>query len=181
MRARAVRWMVLAAALSSFATPAALAETELSSACFVGTPLYQKLLGAGVLSVPIEAPLAKQEPALLLFLKARLIHYSWDRMKMERWQSADETSRAFSGSCADKAIWLYTHMRRNGYKNTTLIIGRYSPSSKVLHMWVTYQAPDGSVMLLDPTIQKKPWRQDAFPGKFYKRQVIIDGSSCVGV
>jgi hypothetical protein len=150
------------------------------SFCFVQSPFYQKLLDAGVFDIPVAPPLdGKPEPLQILFLKARMIHYSWDRQDTERWQSAEETAKVFRGSCADKAIWLYTHLRRNGYQNVSLVIGRYSPSSTVLHMWVGYQDPDGESYLLDPTIQRKPWKTEAFSEKLYKRLVIIDGSDCL--
>ena len=157
------------------------AQTDLSGACFVQSPFYQKLLNAGVFNVPVVWPVDKAEPILILFMKARLFHYSWDRQRLERWQSADETSQLFRGSCADKAIWMYTHLRRNGYQNVSLIIGRYSPSSKVLHMWLTYEEPSGNKILLDPTIQKKPWRIEAFPKTFYKPLVILNGKDCTSL
>ena len=157
------------------------AEAELGVACLVDSPFYQKLRSAGVLDVPVLPPSGVVEPLRLLFIKARLIHYSWDKLKTEHWQSADETSRVFSGSCADKAIWLYTHLRRNGYGNASLVIGRYSPSSKVLHMWVTYEEPSGSEMLMDPTIQRKPWKATDFSTRFYKPLLVINGKSCVSV
>ena len=157
------------------------AEVVLTS-CLVQSPFYQKLLDAGVFNVPvIPPPSGKPEPIQILFLKAKMIHYSWDQQHLERWQSADETSKVFHGSCADKAIWLYTHLRRNGYQSVSLIIGRYSPSSRVLHMWVTYEDPSGGVLLLDPTIQKKPWKTEAFPERLYKRLVLLNGSDCVAL
>ncbi len=158
------------------------AEASLSSGCFIQyTPFYQKLLSAGVFDIPVTLPVGQAEPFQILFLKARLFHYSWDKERREEWQSAEETSRLFSGDCADKAIWLYTHLRRNGYQNVSLVIGRYSPSSRVLHMWITYVEPSGNTLLLDPTIQRRSWKVEDFSKKFYKPLYILSGSDCTSL
>ena len=158
------------------------AEADFSSGCMVQySPFYQKLVSAGVFDVPLASPVAQAEPFQILFLKAHLFHYSWDKDRQEQWQSPEETSRLFSGDCADKAIWLYTHLRRNGYQNVSLVIGRYSPSSKVLHMWVTYVDPSGSKLLLDPTIQRKPWKAENFDKRYYKPLYILSGSDCISL
>ncbi len=158
------------------------AETEFNSNCFVQyTPFYEKLLSAGVFDIPVTQPNGQAESVQILFLKARMFHYSWDKAHREQWQSAEETSRVFSGNCADKGIWLYTHLRRNGYQNVSLVIGRYSPSSKVLHMWLTYVDPSGNKLLLDPTIQRKIWKVEDFSQRFYKPLYILSGSDCISV
>ena len=159
------------------------AEPIFNTGCMVETsPFYDKLLRAGVFDT-VTQPALRAEPMQVLLMKAHLFRYtSEDRSKKETWQSADETARIFQGDCADKAIWLYTHLKKNGYQNVSLIIGRYSPSSRVLHMWVTYVEPSsGNTLLLDPTMQRKAWKVTDFPKRFYKPVYILNGDNCVAV
>ncbi len=161
--------------------PATLwAETNFNTGCFIEySPFYQKLLNAGVFDVPVAQPTQQPQSMQLLFIKAHLFHYAGNKSRREQWQSAEETTRLFSGNCADKAIWLYRHLRQNGYQNVSLAIGRYSPSSKVLHMWVNYEEPSGKTLLLDPTIQRKPWKITDFSKSFYKPLYLLSGQDCV--
>ena len=157
------------------------AEARLGPGCFIrSTPFYQKLLSAGVFDIPLGRP-ADPQPVQLLFRMARSIHYASDRSRRDRWQSADETSRYFSGDCEDKAIWLYTQMRRNGRDDAALHIGKYTPSSRKFHMWVTLEDGSGRTLLLDPTIQRKPWDAEAFPKRNYKSMHVIKGDDCVSI
>lgn len=100
---------------------------------------------------------------------------------MDQWQSADETSKSYNGDCEDKAIWLYTQMRRNGYRDISLVIGKYGPKSVEFHTWVTYIDDSGNTMLLDPTIQRKPWKIDAFHQKLYHPVHILKNEDCVSL
>ena len=154
----------------------------INTGCMVGSsPFYDKLLRAGVFDA-VPQPVQRPESVPVLLMKAHLFRYTTeDRYKKEKWQSADETARLFQGDCADKAIWLYTHLKKNGYQNVSLVIGRYSPSSKVLHMWVTYGDPSGNTLLLDPTMQRKPWKVTDFPKRYYKAVYILNGDNCTAV
>ncbi len=163
----------------------ALSSSVMAEAAFINTgcvvessPFYDKLLKAGVFEVSPQA-VTNPEPMPVLLMKAHLFRYrEEDYKKKEKWQSAEETARAFQGDCADKAIWLYTHMRQNGYQNVSLVIGRYSPSSRVLHAWVTYVEPSGTTLLLDPTMQRKPWKITDFSKRYYKPVYALSGDDC---
>lgn len=120
-------------------------------------------------------------PVQMLFRMARSFRYSSDRAKVDQWQSADETSKSYNGDCEDKAIWLYTQMRRNGYRDISLVIGKYGPKSVEFHTWVTYIDDSGNTMLLDPTIQRKPWKIDAFHQKLYHPVHILKNEDCVSL
>jgi hypothetical protein len=178
-----LRVFVLAAALalSPENTAEVSADTVFGSSCFIQTtPFFNRLETAGVFDVPaIHAETPK--PMILLFRMALSFHYAHDAKKEDNWQSADETTKYFSGDCEDKAIWLYTHMRRNGYKDVSLHIGKYAPSSRKLHMWVSYVDNDRKTMLLDPTNQRKPWTVESFPSKLYRSKHILNGSDCVSL
>ena len=157
------------------------ADIQFGVGCMIQTtPFYNKLVQAGVFEIPAMG-LANPRPMPLLFKMARSFRYESDKTRRDWWQSADQTSQYFSGDCEDKAIWLYTQMRRNGYHDASLHIGKYSPSSRKFHMWVTYVADDGSTLLLDPTIQRKPWNILAFSENFYRSLHILNGSDCVSL
>jgi predicted transglutaminase-like cysteine proteinase len=90
-----------------------------------------------------------------------------DDPRQDYWQSADETSRKRSGDCEDIAIWLYTRLKEAGCEDLELVIGRYRTIDSKLHMWVTYRDMEGETYILDPVIQKKPWKASFFGKGFY--------------
>lgn len=156
------------------------AEPQHGASCMVqNSPFYQKLLAAGIFDVPMAYP-ENPKPLILLFRMAKNFHYDSDGKGMDDWQSADQTLKSYSGDCEDKAIWLYTQLRKNGFENTSLHIGRYASDSRKFHMWVTVSGVDGTI-LLDPTNQRKPWPESAFPKKSYRSLHIICGESCVSL
>ena len=182
MKTRVIRPFLALLAVTPFFLGAAgplRAEPILNTGCMIeSSPFYDKLLRAGVFDVVMH-PAPQPEAVQVLLMKAHLFRYSSEgRSQKERWQSAEETARIFQGDCADKAIWLYTHLRQNGYQNVSLVIGRYSPSSKVLHMWVTYVEPSGTTLLLDPTMQRKPWKITDFSKRYYKPVYVLNGENC---
>ncbi len=184
MRQRGLRALIVFTALtfSPFLGENPLSALPLTgSSCLIqSTPFYNRLLTAGVFDVPV-IHVQSAKPAPLLFKMARSFRYSSDRFKRDRWQSAEQTSQYFSGDCEDKAIWLYTQLRRNGYRDVSLHIGKYAPSSQKLHMWVTYVDEEARTMLLDPTMQRKAWETSAFPEKNYRSQHILNGNDCISL
>ena len=106
-----------------------------------------------------------------LFATAHAFRYAPDGRR-DYWQSAEETQRRRSGDCEDKAVWLYTELRRSGYENVHLVIGRYTQVSPGLHVWLTLTDDSGSIWVLDPTIQRKPWKADAFPKSSYEPLIV---------
>ncbi len=107
-----------------------------------------------------------------LFAKARSFRYVKDRSG-DRWQSAEETDMKRSGDCEDKAVWLYTEMKRNGYTDTRLVVGKYRPHERTYHVWVVYDG-DGDPVILDPTIQKRVWKSSGLSSGFYKESYSYD-------
>ena len=183
MKNRSIRIILVILTLATAGPSLLWANPSFSTACLIeATPFYHRLLQAQVFE-PVEGQGGeKTQPINLLFRMARSFKYRSDRASVDRWQSADETSRFYSGDCEDKAIWLYTQLRRNGYEDVSLVIGRYGPSSREFHMWVTYKDAKGRTMLLDPTIQRKPWPEKAFPKKLYRpAHIILDGNDCVSL
>ena len=161
----------------------AFADPHFSTGCLIQyTPFYNRLLSAGIFDPIIRSsiPFNQAQPMQMLFRMARSFHYTSDR-KHDLWQSAEETSKNYGGDCEDKAIWLYTKMRQNGYQNVSLVIGKYGPNSREFHMWVTYKNESGENLLLDPTIQRKPWKIDAFPKRLYHPIHILSGDNCVSL
>ncbi len=91
------------------------------------------------------------------------------------WQSAEETEAKHSGDCEDKAIWLFSRLKMNGYESIRLVIGKYRPVDRQYHVWVTYQDPLGNEYLLDPTKQKHIWTMGQFSSDFYRPIFSFDG------
>jgi len=175
------RAVLFASGALFLAAQAAAAEPQFGASCLIqSSPFYRRLLGAGVFDA-LPPQVEPSQPVQLIFRVARGLRYSSDRAKNDKWQTADETLRNYGGDCEDKAIWLYTQMRRNGYRDVSLHIGKYAPSSKKYHMWVTYIESDGRTMLLDPTIQVKPWDVDKFSERNYRSSHILTGDDCISL
>ena len=111
-----------------------------------------------------------------LFLTAKSFRYVPDSWKEDKWQSADETDARRSGDCEDKALWLYRELKRNGYENVHLAVGKYRPNDTALHAWVSYTDEAGKNIILDPTVQQKPWRAEDFSKGFYCARFSFDGA-----
>jgi hypothetical protein len=159
-----------------------MANPRFSTSCLIeATPFYQRLIHAGVFEPIAQLHIAqKAQPAALLFRMARSFKYTDDKSRKDVWQKANVTAQTYRGDCEDKAIWLYTQLRKNNYENVALVIGKYGPQSREFHMWVTYTDDAGQHMLLDPTIQRKPWKVSAFPDKLYRpAHVILSGGDCL--
>ena len=172
---------LIAAGLLLLASHTAGAELQFGPSCMIqSTPFYQRLLAAGVFGIAPER-VAAPRPVQLLFRVARGLRYSADRSKTDNWQTAEETTNNYGGDCEDKAIWLYTKMRQNGYRDVSLHIGKYAPSSKKFHMWVTYVDENGRTLLLDPTIQIRPWEVEKFPPQNYQSRHILTGDDCISL
>ncbi len=113
-----------------------------------------------------------------LFRTARSFRYVPDDPS-DRWQSAKETSLKYQGDCEDKAIWLFTEMRRSGYDQVRLVVGKYRPQDKFLHVWILHRDENADVYLLDPTLQRRPWPLRYFPGRLYRAYCSFDGNERV--
>ncbi len=176
-----LRVLFAASSLFVLADRPSEAEPQFGANCLIqSSPFYHRLLGAGVFDA-VPGRVADPRPAQLLFRVARGLRYSSDRAKTDKWQSADETTKNYGGDCEDKAIWLYTQLRRDGYRDVALHIGKYAPSSKKFHMWVSYVDEADRTILMDPTIQIKPWDVTKFSEKNYRSSHILTGDDCISL
>ena len=102
-----------------------------------------------------------------LFSVARSFRYVPDPPEYDQWQSADETAARKSGDCEDKALWLYRELKKNGYEDVHLVVGRFRPFDRTLHAWVFYTDDAGKNVILDPTTQRRPWHAEEFSKNYY--------------
>ena len=138
------------------------------------TPFDVKVRSVGVLDFHIPEGSAHEESLEGLFFRARRFRYSHD-FDGDRWQSAEETERKFSGDCEDKAVWLFTKLKEAGYPNVRLVVGKYRMHDASFHVWVTYASPAGVVYLLDAAIQNRIWEISAASSDFYHPFFSFDG------
>ena len=131
------------------------------------TPFDSKISGTGFFDLAIpERP--KGEDMLemeLLFRLARRMRYVRDAGR-DHWQSPDVTEKRHAGDCEDKAIWLFSRLYSEGFTDIKLVIGKYKSMQKNYHVWVAYEH-NGSLMILDPSIQNRPWKSSQMPSGFY--------------
>lgn len=139
------------------------------------TPFDQKLSMAGMLQ-PLPSFLSSPAHTSVesLFQEASRFRYARD-VSNDRWQTAEETEARRSGDCEDKAIWLYTKLKEEGYSGIRLVIGKYRPHERNYHVWVNYTDASGREYILDPAIQKRAWERSAISYGFYEPYFSYDG------
>jgi hypothetical protein len=174
-----IRRVVLSAILSFiFAVQSAYTFEGTSNGTLIqATPFDHQLSQAGFFNEGIaRSQTSSQESINSLFLKARSFRYVHDP-RQDQWMSPEETEIKHSGDCKDKALWLYTELKRNGYSNVRLVIGKYRSFDKVFHAWVLCTDDSNITYLLDPTIQKQAWQEAGFAGGFYQPLYSFNGQN----
>ena len=117
---------------------------------------------------PDPSPLEK------IFWKARRIVYVDDRSQ-DRWQAPLVTGSRMAGDCEDKALWLYSQLKVNGYSNVRLVIGRHRLHDATTHAWVMYTDDKAETLILDPTQNNRIWPVTKFMSGFYQPLYSFDG------
>ena len=139
------------------------------------TPFDRQLQMAGGLHTYLGTLSGSLQTSDGLFMQARSMRYVNDPQARDTWQTPEETQTRWSGDCEDKALWLFTNLKQNGYSNVRLVVGRYTSADNALHVWVTMADNEGHVMILDPTIQKKIWSIEDFRAGYYRPLYSFDG------
>lgn len=110
-----------------------------------------------------------------LFLQAHSIRYVADPVQQDHWQTPEETQARWAGDCEDKAVWLFAQLKKSGYSNVRLVVGRYRSLDKNYHVWVTMADDSGHILILDPTAQRRVWKNTDFGQEYYKALYSFDG------
>ena len=171
-------WFLCLSLICGVCSPALSAPTSpLNGIPIQGTPFDGKLVRTGFFDVRAdELALPHRSSLEELFAIARAFRYSRDRGG-DYWQTPQETSQKRSGDCEDKAVWLYAQLKQNGIENVRLVIGKHKSMDRNYHVWVQVRDPDGSVLILDPAVQKRIWRSGDFSGGFYNALYSYDGKN----
>ena len=111
-----------------------------------------------------------------LFYVARSFRYASDGQR-DYWQSPSETEARRAGDCEDKAIWLYSRLKENGFVDVRLVVGKYRQMDRINHVWITCSDPSGTSYILDPAKQKRPWREGNFATGLYIPAYSFDGQT----
>ena len=150
-------------------------ESNSDSTRIQATPFDYKLSQAGFFMERYDnAQISQQESIDSLFLKARLFRYAHDS-RQNQWQSSEETEINRSGDCKDKALWLYTQLKKNGYIHVRLVLGKYRSFDRLFHAWLLYTDNSNISYLLDPTLQKRVWEEASIASGFYKPIYSFNG------
>ncbi len=151
------------------------AAANTSASPVQATPFDAKLASIGFFDPGFfESQSPSGDSAESLFWKARSFRYVSDG-DTDYWQTPQETEARHTGDCEDKALWLFYELKQNGYSNALLVIGKYRQMDLKYHVWVTYTDDSGETIVLDPTIQKRPWTLGNFSGDFYLPLYSFDG------
>jgi hypothetical protein len=138
------------------------------------TPFDHKVIRTGLFTQNFQAT-SSALAADSLFSVARSFRYVPDKPGKDTWQTPDETDMRRAGDCEDKAVWLYAQLKKNGYSNVRLVIGRMRASSRGFHVWVSLTNSQGQYLILDPTAQKKIWEHSSFSDGEYTPLYSFDG------
>lgn len=150
------------------------AQSEIQGYPTPATPFDQKSALKAVLKSGVRPVLTSaRKPISDLFWQARKFVYI-DEGKKDTWQAPHLTESKRAGDCEDKAMWLYNQLRSNGYRNVRLVVGKYRSIDRTYHMWLTYSDSRGIVYLLDPSIQRRIWKQSKFGKGFYQPAFSYD-------
>lgn len=137
------------------------------------TPFDNKIVRSGILNQIF--PVSRNDTAESLFTIARSFRYIPDRRGKDIWQTPVETETRRAGDCEDKAIWLFVQLKKSGYDQVRLIIGRMKPSSRGFHVWITLAGEADQLLILDPTAQKRIWNASDFSASEYIPLYSFDG------
>lgn len=156
--------------LSHLACPAySMASPQLSGSVIPSTPFDAKLASTGLFEASFSGNSIthSKEIAYNLFFTARSFRYTSD-LKGDQWQSPQITERRRSGDCEDKAVWLYAQLMQSGHgDNARLVIGKLRSHDPRLHVWVQLQTESGETLVLDPSSQKRIWKNTDFSSDMY--------------
>ena len=137
------------------------------------TPYDNRFNASGAFSASLAAA-GRVHSSDELFLRARTIRYAKDDTSKDYWQTPEETQARWAGDCEDKALWLFAELKKNGYDEVRLVVGRFR-STGGYHVWVTMSDGQDNVWVLDPTAQKKIWKASDFGPGYYKAFYSFDG------
>lgn len=138
------------------------------------TPFDMKLQQSGFFQIQTNQIAAPSMSTLeSIFLKARSFRYSPD-LRGDRWQSPEETEVRRSGDCEDKAIWLYAELKKQGFSQVRLVIGKLRSFDNKCHVWVEIGDPNDA-LIVDAAAQKRVWKRSDFESGFYRPLYAFDG------
>ncbi len=163
--------VLILAILSPLLTSAAQAS---DGHLVTATPFDNRVFSAGIFfdKKDISEPAARRSSIEELFAIAKSFRYV--HVPRSRWQTPEETQARGSGDCADKAGWLYSQLKKNGYENVRLVIGKYRSIDPIFHVWIAYTDDQGNSLILDPATQKRIWGSGQFGEGFYKALYSYD-------
>jgi predicted transglutaminase-like cysteine proteinase len=91
----------------------------------------------------------------------------YQKVKYDHWKLPNETELTNRGDCEDKAIWLYSKLIDEGFKDVKLVTGKHRESDNNFHAWVTWHH-ENKIYILDPTINKGLYQVNHYPSGYYK-------------
>jgi len=158
----------------SSALPASIAQAS-EGRPVTATPFDNRVLATGLFfeNNVISEPASWRSSVEELFAVAKSFRYV--HVPGNHWQTPEETQARGSGDCADKSVWLYAQLKKNGYENVRLMIGKYRSIDPLFHVWVAYTDDQGRSLILDPAAQKRIWEAGQFGEGFYKTLYSYDG------
>ena len=174
---------LLSAALSipSFAQAPAAAGKSSASPAWQGhavpeTPFDLKIIGSGFYSIEGARPKAGRRTVEQIFSQAETFQYTNDTVG-DDWQNPAVTEKLKAGDCEDMAVWVYQQLKRNGYANVRIMVGRFEAAEKDFHTWAVCSNEGGDDLIVDPALQRRIWKRSDLLPEVYVPAYSFDGTT----
>lgn len=142
------------------------------------TPFDLKLMAGGFYTVAgADSAVSDEHPGETLgqiFARSMTFGYKKDAGQ-DFWQDPDVTEKTGIGDCEDLALWLYRELRKNGYRNVRIMVGKFEASEDRHHTWITLPGVGGDDLIVDPALQTRIWKRSDLLQNVYVPLYSFDG------
>lgn len=137
------------------------------------TPFDLKLIGSGFYAIQHEADGKERRTIQEIFNEAATFQYSRDP-EGDVWQDPSVTEKLRRGDCEDMAVWVYRELKRSGYDDVRIMVGKFELSDKRFHTWVVCRL-EGADVIVDPALQRGVWLRAEISPDLYLPAYSFDG------
>lgn len=140
------------------------------------TPFDLKIMASGFYGITSEAPESGRRTVQQIFDQAAAFQYERDD-HYDDWQEPSVTEKLKRGDCEDMAVWVYRELKKNGYENVRIMVGKFEVKDRNHHTWAVCAAPDGDDWIVDPALARKIWKRSDLLPEVYVPAYSFDGQS----
>lgn len=137
------------------------------------TPFDLKIMGSGFYTIREEVTDKERRTIQEIFNEAATFQYSRDP-EGDMWQDPSITEKLKRGDCEDMAVWVYRELKRSGYDDVRIMVGKFELHDKRFHTWVVCRL-EGADVIIDPALQRGVWLRAEISTDLYLPAYSFDG------